>query len=91
MLKLSERTPDAINASEADNRLPGFPTTVHWPAEDPDGKRVMVLIGFDIMNGEAINAILAADREMIETIANQLFKPGQSEVAMCGIRQYQRP
>lgn len=69
-LKLSERTPNAINPNEADNRLPGFPKTVHWPAEDQDGNRVMVLIGFNLMSGEAINEILAADREMIETVAS---------------------
>ena len=64
--------PHAADESNIDHHRAVFgrPTFVRWPAQTDDGKRVLVVIGFDTINSERINAVLKRDRAAIQAAAN---------------------
>lgn len=81
MLRLNAYLPDAADGSQIEAR-PNWPTLVVWMAEDGQGKRVKVLIGFQTIRYDAINAFLRNNRDSLEADANAAHKPGDFEVVI---------
>ena len=57
--------PHAADCSYTDNRFSDYPTCVRWPAENDNGGRVVVLIGFKSVNSTRISQILKNQRDAI--------------------------
>lgn len=76
--------PHAADAANVDygRDLFGYPIFVRWRARDHRGDGVMVLIGFDTIRSDRINAVLKRDRAAIEAAASAVHVVGESEVVL---------
>jgi hypothetical protein len=75
--------PDAADESNIEYRnYPGYPQFVRWRANDDDGNPVIVVIGVHTIKADRINAMLINERAAIQAAANEVYKPGDTEVEL---------
>jgi hypothetical protein len=75
--------PDAADESNIEYRdVPRCALFVVWRAHDEHGKPVRVLVGFDTVKADLINAILVTERAALQAAANANYKSGDTEVVL---------